>query len=279
MPHCPGTRKTVSWGIGMKPARILVLTIALVAAVAAGYLMLNISNQKAEQPIRIVKDVTTDQVLVASNSMPIGTRLNEDNLDWQEWPEDAVSDGFITRSVRPEAIEELNGSIVRLPVFEGEPIRGEKVVDSDTRIMSSILPSGKRAVSTEISVATGAGGFILPNDRVDVIMVRSNEETGFLTETILSNIRVLAIDQRIQEDDEGNKTAVGSTATLELTPEQAQIISVAQQMAARLTLALRSVADVQEADTGGANYLLSGDGGSTIQLIRSGEIINIGAAK
>ena len=87
----------------MKPARIIVLTIALVAAVAAGYLMLNISNQKAEQLIRIVKDVITDQVLVASNSLRIGSRLNEDNLDWQEWPENAVADGFITKSVRPDA--------------------------------------------------------------------------------------------------------------------------------------------------------------------------------
>lgn len=263
----------------MKPARLIVMSIALVAAVSAGYLMLKISGRD-DQPVRtVVKDVTTDRVLVASASLPIGSRLSEDNLDWQEWPENAVADGFITRSTRPDAVEELSGSIVRLPVFEGEPIRGEKVVDSDTRIMSSILPSGKRAVSTEITVETGAGGFILPNDRVDVIMVRSSEGSGFLTETILSNIRILAIDQRIQEDDEGNKTAVGSTATLELTPEQAQIIAVAQQMASRLTLALRSVADVQDPDTGGADYLLSGDGGSTIQLIRSGEIINIGAAK
>lgn len=264
----------------MKPARIIVMSIALVAAVSAGYLMLKISGRDNDQPVRtVVKDVTTDNVLVASSSLPIGSRLNEDNLDWQEWPENAVADGFITQSTRPDAVEELSGSIVRLPVFEGEPIRSEKVVDSDTRIMSSILPSGKRAVSTEITVETGAGGFILPNDRVDVIMVRSDEGSGFLTETILSNIRILAIDQRIQEDDEGNKTAVGSTATLELTPEQAQIITVAQQMASRLTLALRSVADVQDPDTGGANYLLSGDGGSTIQLIRSGEITNIGAAK
>ncbi|MCR9137126.1 MAG: Flp pilus assembly protein CpaB [Alphaproteobacteria bacterium] len=264
----------------MKPARLIVMSIALVAAVSAGYLMLKITSQNSDQPVRtVVKDVTTDRVLVASSSLPIGSRLNEDNLDWQEWPENAVADGFITRSTRPDAVEELTGSIVRLPVFEGEPIRSEKVVDSNTRIMSSILPSGKRAVSTEITVETGAGGFILPNDRVDVIMVRTSEDSSFLTETILSNIRVLAIDQRIQEDDEGNKTAVGSTATLELTPEQAQIIAVAQQMASRLTLALRSVADVQDPDTGGADYLLSGDGGSTIQLIRSGEITNIGAAK
>ncbi|WP_419907716.1 Flp pilus assembly protein CpaB [Hoeflea sp.] len=263
----------------MKPARLIVMAIALVAAVAAGYLILNITGQRNDQPVRqVVKKVQTDEVLVASSSLPIGSRLSNKNLGWQDWPEDAVSDGFITRSTRPDAVQELTGSIVRLPVFEGEPLRTEKVVDSGTNIMSSILPSGKRAVSTAISVATGAGGFILPNDRVDVIMVRNSDEAGFLTETILENIRVLAIDQRIQEDEDGKKTAVGSTATLELTPEQSKIIAVAQQMAARLTLALRSVADVQDPDTGGADYLLSGEDGGTIQLIKSGAITNVGAA-
>lgn len=262
----------------MKPARLIVMSIALVAAVAAGYLILRVTSQSTDQPVRqVVKKVKTETVLVASSSLPIGSRLDKGNLDWQDWPEHAVTDGYITRSTRPDAVTELTGSIVRLPVFEGEPVRTEKIVDAGTRIMSSMLPSGKRAVSTEISVETSAGGFILPNDRVDVIMVRNTDETGFLTETILSNIRVLAIDQRIQEDEDGKKTAVGTTATLELTPEQSKIISVAQQMASRLTLALRSVADVQEADTGGADHLLSGDGGASIQLIRSGQITTIGA--
>ncbi|MCP4317429.1 MAG: Flp pilus assembly protein CpaB [Hyphomicrobiales bacterium] len=262
----------------MKPARLIVMSIALVAAVAAGYLILNVTSQSTDQPVRqVVKKVKTETVLVASSSLPIGSRLNNGNLDWQDWPEHAVTDGYITRSTRPDAIVELTDSIVRLPVFEGEPVRTEKIVDAGTRIMSSMLPSGKRAVSTEISVETSAGGFILPNDRVDVIMVRNTDETGFLTETILSNIRVLAIDQRIQEDEDGKKTAVGTTATLELNPDQAKIISVAQQMASRLTLALRSVADAQEADTGGADHLLSGDGGASIQLIRSGQITTIGA--
>lgn len=263
----------------MKPARLIVMAIALVAAVAAGYLILNITGNATNPPVReVIKKVRTDSVLVASNSLPIGSRLNDNNLEWQDWPEDAVTDGYITRSTRPGALEELAGSIVRLPVFEGEPLRTEKIVDGDTRIMSSILPSGKRAVSTGISVETSAGGFILPNDRVDVIMVRNPDNAGFVTETILENIRVLAIDQRIREDEDGKKTAVGSTATLELTPEQAKIIAVAQQMASRLTLALRSVADVQDPDTGGANHLLSGEDGGSIQLIRSGQITNIGAA-
>ena len=88
----------------------------------------------------------------------------------------------------------------------------------------------------------------------------SSGGTGFNTETILKNIRVLAIDQTIQEDEEGKKTRVGQTATLELTPQQAEIITVAQQMADRLTLALRSIADTQEKNLDEADYLVSGNG-------------------
>lgn len=130
-------------------------------------------------------------------------------------------------------------------------------------------------------MATGAGGFILPNDRVDVIMVRKGTEADkLITETVLSNVRVLAIDQQIQEKDDGSKSVVGTTATLELTPDQTKVLAVAQQMADRLSLALRSVADAQEQDTSAADYLLSGDNGSAIiQVIKSGAIVtDAGAA-
>ncbi|WP_407819833.1 Flp pilus assembly protein CpaB, partial [Staphylococcus aureus] len=82
---------------------------------------------------------------------------------------------------------------------------------------SSLLPAGKRAVATEISVSTGAGGFVLPNDRIDVIMVRKGENGNFLTENVLNNVRVLAIDQQIKEGEDGISAVVGATATLELT--------------------------------------------------------------
>jgi pilus assembly protein CpaB len=191
------------------------------------------------------------------------------------WPQNGVVQGFITEAERPDAIKDLQGAVVRLPVFEGEPIRPEKVADSNSRILSSLLPAGKRAVATEISVATGAGGFILPNDRVDVIMVRKGQGTEkYITETVLSNVRVLAIDQQIEEKEDGSKAAVGTTATLELTPDQTKVLAVAQQMADRLSLALRSVADAQEQDTGAPDYLLSGDNGSAIvQVIKSGTIV------
>jgi|TARA_R110002020_G_scaffold37688_4_gene113589 pilus assembly protein CpaB len=257
----------------MKPARILILAVAVVAAGLAGLLAMRLSGTSAPQIAETVIKQPSINVLVSAANLPVGTRLGEDSLRWLAWPEDGVVEGFITEAAQPQAMSELNGMVVRLPVFEGEPIRGEKIADSSDRIMSSLLPAGKRAVAIEISVATGAGGFVLPNDRVDVIMVR-NQDDRFLTENVLSNVRVLAIDQQIQESPDGSKAVVGTTATLELTPDQAQVMAVAQQMADRLTLALRSVADAQEADTVAADYLLNGGTKAEIQVIKSGSIVS-----
>jgi pilus assembly protein CpaB len=261
----------------MKPARIIILTVAVVAAGLAGLLAMRMGGQSAPQLVeKIIKEPTV-QVLVSAENLPVGARLNDKSLQWLEWPRGGVAEGFITNEVRPDAMKELAGSVVRLPIFKGEPLRAEKIADSSSRIMSSLLPSGKRAVATEISVATGAGGFVLPNDRVDVIMVRQDKNAGagaaYITENVLDNVRVLAIDQNIQEAPDGSKSVVGTTATLELTPDQTKVIAVAQQMAERLTLALRSVADAGEADTQAADYLLHGGGKADIQVIKSGSII------
>ncbi len=259
----------------MKPARIIILAVAVAAAGLAGVLAVRLIGVPPEQVTQeVVRQAPTVNVLISAENLPVGARLNDKTMRWMPWPEGSVVDGFITETNRPKAIEELNGMVVRLPIFEGEPVRAEKIADSSSRIMSSLLPSGKRAVATEISVATGAGGFILPNDRVDVIMVSKGTENNYLTETVLSNVRVLAIDQQIEEKDDGTKSVVGTTATLELTPDQTKVITVAQQMADRLSLALRSVADAQEEDTSAADHLLSGGSGAPIiQVIKSGEII------
>ena len=116
--------------------------------------------------------------------------------------------------------------------------------------MAAILPSGARAVSTEISAETGAGGFILPNDRVDVILTRRLKNPNdklpdiIFSEVLLAIIRVLAIDQAPKEKD-GTSSLVGKTATLELKPEQVESISAARQ-AGTISLALRSIADVNQ---------------------------------
>lgn len=258
----------------MKPVRIIILAVAVGSAVLAGLLAMNLAQGPAPLVAEpVIERAPTVNVLVASKSLPVGSRLGGDAVHWMAWPKDGIVDGLITEDTRPTAIDDLTGSVVRLPIFNGEPVRSEKIADSSSRIMSSLLPAGKRAVATEITVATGAGGFILPNDRVDVIMVRKGDGDLYLTETVLSNVRVLAIDQQVEEKDDGSKSVVGTTATLELTPDQSKVMTVAQQMAERISLALRSVADAQESDTVAADHLLSGDGQPSIQVIKSGSIV------
>jgi pilus assembly protein CpaB len=141
------------------------------------------------------------------------------------------------------------GSIARAPFIAGEPIRDQKLVRADgSGFMAAILPTGMRAISTEISPETAAGGFILPNDRVDVILSKREKNPGssgadvINSEVILTNVRVLAIDQAPKEKD-GQNAVVGKTVTLELKPEQAETLARARQ-SGTLALALRSIADV-----------------------------------
>ncbi|MEJ6781826.1 Flp pilus assembly protein CpaB [Aminobacter sp. Piv2-1] len=271
----------------MAASRLMILGVAVAAAGGAGYVAKNMSA--APPPQVIVESgpqqpqITMTDVLVLTGDVPIGGST-EGNIAWQPWPSDAVNPNFITRSTEPDALEKYKNSLARLAMYSGEPLRKSKLIGEGMSFMSAVLPSGMRAVATTISADTSAGGFILPNDYVDVIMTRRSDAaqsgTGFTTETILKNIRVLAIDQAIQEDEEGKKVKVGETATLELTPQQAEIITVAQQMADRLTLALRSVADTQEKNLAEADYLISGSGKrGTVRLIKSGEISETGARK
>jgi pilus assembly protein CpaB len=271
----------------MNTSRLIILGVAVVAAIGAGYVA---KNMLTPPPPEVIVERASDEpaiklseVLILDADVGMGSVVG-DALAWQAWPSDAVSETFITRDSDPNALEELTGALARVPLYAGEPLRRSKLIGEGQSFMSSILPSGRRAVATQIAADTSAGGFILPNDYVDVIMTRRSSTAGggtaegFITETILKNIRVLAIDQAIQEDEEGRRVRVGDTATLELTPEQAEIITVAQQMADRLTLALRPVADAQDPVESGGAYLISGDGRrGTIRMIRSGEVTEVGA--
>ncbi|HEY6833480.1 MAG TPA: Flp pilus assembly protein CpaB [Pseudolabrys sp.] len=230
----------------MKAARLVVLTVAIgaggIAAMLAGR-----SDKPAELKPEAPK-VTTLDILVAKSDIPMGQQLTPSEVQWQEWPASTASGNFIRKVDNPGAIEALAGQIVRAPFVAGEPIRDAKLVNAKgAGFMAAILPSGMRAVSTQISPETGAGGFILPNDRVDVIVTRRNAEKTAgddqTSETVLTNIRVLAIDQNVEEKG-GQKVVVGKTATLELTPGQAETLTLAQHLGS-LSLALRSIADAQ----------------------------------
>jgi len=269
----------------MAASRLSSLAVAVAAAAGAGY----VAKNMLAAPSAVVDgepqtpSIALSDVLVLTGDVAMGAPLG-DQLAWQAWPASGVYEHFVTRNREPGAREELREAIARVAMYAGEPLRRSKLIGEGQSFMSSILPSGKRAIATQIAADTSAGGFILPNDYVDVIMTRRSESgagvTGFITETILKNIRVLAIDQAIQEDEEGRRVRVGDTATLELTPQQAEIITVAQQMADRLTLALRAVVDTKEQIKDEADWLVSGTGRrGTVRLIRSGEVSEVGGKK
>ena len=238
----------------MNTARIVVLTIAVGAGGIAAYLASGSDNNKpvAAEP---VTQLQTVDVLVAKSDIGLGQAVKPEDMQWQTWPAATASSTFIRRGERPDATNQLVGSIARAPFITGEPIREQKLVKADgSGFMAAILPTGMRAVSTEISPETGAGGFILPNDRVDVILSKHEKNPDnragvsdiVNSEIILTNIRVLAIDQAPKEKD-GQNAVVGKTVTLELKPEQTETLARARQ-AGTLSLALRSIADVNQVE-------------------------------
>jgi pilus assembly protein CpaB len=268
----------------MKLSRVAVLGVALGAGLVAAVLALNLTAP-TEAPPPPVEEVNTNtvKVLVAARDVPTGTTLKSDALAWRDWPKDGVSSRFITEDSGADPMADVVGAIARATFYEGEPINEAKLIRSDRGFMSAILPEGKRAVAIRIAPDTSAGGFILPNDHVDVIMTRRNDaaqangEAQFVTETILHNVRVLAIDQTIEKSGEGNdngEVVVGQTATLELSPQQAEIITVAQQMSDRLALSLRSITDSQASPddaTKDAYHLIGGTNAKgTVTLVKGG---------
>ncbi len=240
----------------MKTSRILVLGLA--AAAAGGAFML--ANAPKPAPVQAdasapdLPPPTTDDVLVAAKDLGLGSVVGDGELAWTAWPKGAVASGMIVRTADPKAADDIKGSIVRASLFQGEPIRREKLIKgASSGFMSAILPSGKRAVAINIDSqgATSAGGFILPNDRVDVVRTSQDESRGvgggaFLSETILRDVRVLAIGQNVEEKN-GQPVVVGSNATLELDPAQAETVILAQR-AGQLSLTLRSMLDANRAD-------------------------------
>jgi pilus assembly protein CpaB len=236
----------------MKSARIIVLGIALAAGGAAAWLASG-SDSKQAAVVPVAAPTTVD-VLVAKAEIGLGQTVKPEDFEWQTWPSTTASNSFIRRTDRPDAPTQMAGDIARSPFVAGEPIREQKLVKNPgSGFMAAILPSGSRALSTEISPETGAGGFILPNDRVDVILSRREKHPenpsmpeSVVSEVVLPNVRVLAIDQAPKEKD-GQTNLVGRTATLELKVGQAEMLTRARQMGT-LTLALRSIADARTAE-------------------------------
>jgi len=236
--------------------RVLIILFAL----AAGGLAAWIATSSKSGDVRTTAadappPVAVTEILVAAANIPQGQALSESNIRWQPWPKEALNPGYVSRTAKPDAARTFAGAIARSHFVAGEPIREEKVSQGTSSFLASILTPGMRAVAIRISVESTAGGFILPNDRVDVVhtVARPKEgQTDNLSHTLLTNIRVLAVDQKVEQrvdpesaEAKGETTAMGKTATLELSPEQAEVIA-AGQATGILSLSLRPLADSTE---------------------------------
>ncbi|MFN0265267.1 Flp pilus assembly protein CpaB [Tepidamorphus sp. 3E244] len=266
----------------MRSARLVILAIALFAGAVAFLIVRNIGQAPEAEVVEVEKRIDVTQVLVASRDLRPGTIINPDDLEWIEWPESGAPN-LIRQDANPEAIESMQGSVVRSELFHGEPVRNSKVVSvGGGGYLSAVLPAGMRAISTAVSPETGAGGFILPNDRVDVIMTRREQdpyEEGreiVVSETVLNNARVLAIDQSV-EDKNGESVVVGSVATLELDPEQAETLALAQRMG-ELSLTLRSILDGKDPSSS-AKGLNPNRRGNTVKMVRFGVATQVTGAQ
>lgn len=233
----------------MGTTRIIILSVAAGAAILTLLLMRSFLSDAGSQAEAQPGPATlaTSEVLVVSQDITRGSRVNASKLKWQAWPEDAVNKVYISRERQPDAIQSFENAIVRIDMTEGEPVSASKVVRLEgSGFMAAMIGAGKRAISIEISPETGAGGFILPDDHVDVIVAEEKESQAGgrykTSRTILQNARVLAIDQTFRQSDEGDQVVVGSTATLELSPRQSEQLTLAQSVG-EISLALRSLAD------------------------------------
>lgn len=196
------------------------------------------------------------QILVAARNLPIGHELTANDVKWQNWPKGAASPTMIVRKDDKQNVADVAKGQLRREVAGGEPVMSNAIVAGGKgNVLAAALETGKRAVAIKVKAESMVGGFISPGDRVDVIMtyeIKADELENpvikqqirkYAAETILENVRVLAIDQQARKEDD-NKAKVGRTVTLEVDASGAERLNLASTMAeGGLTLSLRPLGD------------------------------------
>ena len=277
---------------------LLALPLALGAAMLARAM---VAKPKAVTVIAAPVAAPTVQVLVATRDLAAGERLSKELLQWRAWPVDGLNAAYISKGAGPapsadarvkiaqdvskkagdvktallgdNAIEALTDSVVRMPFTAGEPIVATKLVrPTDSGVMAVSLGAGMRAMSIPLSPESGAAGFIQPGDHVDVVQTRKVEIEGqgsqWAAATVMKNVRVIAIDASTKPDAKAAVTP-GSTATLEVSPEQAENIVLAR-VQGELTLVLRSYADATGPTVEGAMHRASAEAVPIVRVFRPG---------
>lgn len=241
-------------------SRLLLVGVALIAGGVAAWLATHgepAPAPAATVPVETVQAAPTTQILVAKGQIGIGQRLSGSLLEWQDWPNSTLRPDYITIAAAPDAMTSMASSVARGEFFPGEPIRAEKLAEAGHGFLSAILGAGMRGVSVQVTADAASGGFIVPNDHVDVVLTRQTDATQ-MSETILTDVRILAINTRLGSNGAsgeggGDASADPSTeafannaiATLELNPTEAETIINATSMG-HLSLMLRPTADPED---------------------------------
>jgi pilus assembly protein CpaB len=239
--------------MNMNSRNIILMCVALVVAGLTAYLArgwLANNSQKAPQAVAAAAPSTVE-VLVAQSNIPTGSLIKQEQLRWQPWPEQGSLDNYVVKGQR--SMDAYVGAVARQVIGAGEPINDMRVVKpGEQGFMAAVLTPGMRAITVPINDTSGIAGFVFPGDRVDLVLshaVPMDSKTRMVSETVLTNVRILAIDQAMNDPVEG-KAKVGRTATLEVTPKQVEKINVARQLGG-LSLSLRPLQQ---------NLAQSGDG-------------------
>jgi pilus assembly protein CpaB len=239
----------------MRGRTIILLIVALVLAGGTTMLArvwLAAQNAPKQEAAPIVVPTPAKSVLIARKPIERGQILRPDDLAWEPWPEGGIAKNYILLGMRSP--ETYSGWVARQPIAVGEPLIESKIVAPGNRgFLSAVLHPGMRAVSVPVTVTSGISGFVFPGDFVDLIVTYAVQDrprpgaapgtTGPLlehkiSETVLRNVRVIAIDQKL--DSKPGEATIAKTATLEVTPKQSEIIALASEMG-KLSLSLRSL--------------------------------------
>lgn len=219
------------------------IILAVIGVIVAGLAALAVRSTVAPPAQTEQVSVQTARILIAKADIPIGGFVQPDqHLAWAEWPAEKVqSPPYVVEG--GASIADFSGAVARRSIFAGEPIsQGAVVKPGEGGFMSAVLQPGKRAVSVPVNATTGNAGFIFPGDSVDLILTHNIPVMGsdsFVSETFVENVRVLAVDQSL--DNPENKALLAKTVTLEVSPQQAEAITVALEMG-KISLTLRSLA-------------------------------------
>lgn len=230
----------------MRIGRVALVVVAVSLAVVTAFLAKNwiekerSSIRKAAAP----QQMAEQRVLVAKTRLATGQFVSSDNVKWVSWPAESISSGFVIEG--KQKLDEIVGSVVRFPIGVGEPINDSRIVAPGGRgFMAAVLQPGMRAVSVPVTLTSGISGFVFPGDHVDIVLTlvyQQNTNNGRelrAGETILTDIRVLAIDQKVESKP--GETQIAKSVTFEVTPKQSEVLAVAADLG-RLSLSLRSLA-------------------------------------